>query len=733
MDDIIEKMLQSKGVGNLMVIKGLDSCNQFYGYFDSSQSLFHICDDNLKEYNLKSIFGKRYVILKECCDCYMIENVTTKDNNDDEERDNRYLFIDTEKGNRRYVLDYKGSKNEHYVFINRPEWIYPLNSSTIDRKPFSNYDGRKKKIIINDHLIEVDEFLVLGNCDFVLTSYPYVLYDKEGCVVRSFPEGYLLLFLVTFEDGGFLFWLSKDSEDKQSDSLIYVGKTDCLHETKSIEDDLCFSKSYFYKDSVLLSFYKPYVFLEKEDLYYCLLDSKGTVESDSVEAPIIGFNNGLIVSKKDGEDYSITFYESPDNKISGRRHNQEHFALFSKHTDDPYSLNGTKDLLGLVNPEDMSILIPFFHYDRIESEEIDCWDNDSDHILMVLSIVYIEGQNGRMYCGLFKNDCLIMPISDDRIEPILYNIPNSFNNKTIFSGYYGRLTSRGWIIYHSYSDRTVEVDRFVTRSPFDCCGVPSEWVGHEEEFVVSSGYLLVMKNDASAIMIGGRIITDFKYSDAQRLNNTDWFYVNGLGRDKDKIGLVSINRGEVFPPVYDSLKKKGDYVVADNRLYSIENELLFDPGLFKVKGKIEFLFDFDEDVVNILCDNNLYDLKEQLLIDANSQGLAFVNHYSGVYCYSSTEGEFLFMDAFGDQLINGEDYYSQKGNYVFSRGNYLDLVFFKDDKSFHEVPVDDRSNDYYEEQHDYEEDTYYALGGDDYQRFKENGGSIDNMMEGMGL
>ena len=34
--------------------------------------------------------------------------------------------------------------------------------------------------------------------------------------------------------------------------------------------------------------------------------------------------------------------------------------------------------------------------------------------------------------------------------------------------------------------------------------------------------------------------------------------------------------------------------------------------------------------------------------------------------------------------------------------------------------------------YDYDEDTYYALGGTDYKKFRENGGSIDDMMDGMG-
>ena len=50
-----------------------------------------------------------------------------------------------------------------------------------------------------------------------------------------------------------------------------------------------------------------------------------------------------------------------------------------------------------------------------------------------------------------------------------------------------------------------------------------------------------------------------------------------------------------------------------------------------------------------------------------------------------------------------------------------------------EERVREASECYYEDDTDYERDTYYALGGDDYDRFRENGGSIDNMMDGLGL
>ena len=38
-----------------------------------------------------------------------------------------------------------------------------------------------------------------------------------------------------------------------------------------------------------------------------------------------------------------------------------------------------------------------------------------------------------------------------------------------------------------------------------------------------------------------------------------------------------------------------------------------------------------------------------------------------------------------------------------------------------------------EDNFDYDRDTYYALGGSDYDAFKERGGNIDDMMDGMGF
>ena len=50
-----------------------------------------------------------------------------------------------------------------------------------------------------------------------------------------------------------------------------------------------------------------------------------------------------------------------------------------------------------------------------------------------------------------------------------------------------------------------------------------------------------------------------------------------------------------------------------------------------------------------------------------------------------------------------------------------------------EEDYNDRCNDYYELDIDWEEETYYALGGSDYNEWRENGGNLDDMMDGMGF
>jgi hypothetical protein len=61
-------------------------------------------------------------------------------------------------------------------------------------------------------------------------------------------------------------------------------------------------------------------------------------------------------------------------------------------------------------------------------------------------------------------------------------------------------------------------------------------------------------------------------------------------------------------------------------------------------------------------------------------------------------------------------------------------------KPYYEEPKDEEDEHYRRERDDdhiddtdYERETFYVLGGYDYDEWKERGGDIDSMMDGMGF
>ncbi len=93
-------------------------------------------------------------------------------------------------------------------------------------------------------------------------------------------------------------------------------------------------------------------------------------------------------------------------------------------------------------------------------------------------------------------------------------------------------------------------------------------------------------------------------------------------------------------------------------------------------------------------------------------------------------------DGYAVLLYNNEDADVKCKKYAFSIYDNEVVInpFYKypydpddDDNYYHSNTYDD--HDYT----DYDKETYYALGGDDYDSFRENGGSIDDMMDGMGF
>ena len=115
-----------------------------------------------------------------------------------------------------------------------------------------------------------------------------------------------------------------------------------------------------------------------------------------------------------------------------------------------------------------------------------------------------------------------------------------------------------------------------------------------------------------------------------------------------------------------------------------------------------------------------------------------INYIKDIYIYPSvihlnTPIIELLKQTISTFQAGGHDWYTLAFLYPFescfdTEQSNIDYIW-KDQSEEDDYP---EKNVYYPEP-DYEEDTYYALGGTDYELFKERGGSLDDMMDALGF
>lgn len=190
----------------------------------------------------------------------------------------------------------------------------------------------------------------------------------------------------------------------------------------------------------------------------------------------------------------------------------------------------------------------------------------------------------------------------------------------------------------------------------------------------------------------------------------------------DKCGVFVPNWDMFISPKYKDIIAfvEEHFVLADGILYST------------MDGNLTFVKDVTKyDYIGALCCYHLFREKESLKNRINS--------YICVHLKDGKLSEENVIDAKYDDNIEDDcksDIDWRNYSPILSLG--CSSVFysvkeecFEDDINFFSScsePYIDPDEGY-----NYERDTYYALGGDDYDQWKENGGDLDGMMEGMGF
>lgn len=158
----------------------------------------------------------------------------------------------------------------------------------------------------------------------------------------------------------------------------------------------------------------------------------------------------------------------------------------------------------------------------------------------------------------------------------------------------------------------------------------------------------------------------------------------------------------------------------------------------------------------ILADGKLFKIKERtLILDKDLSDFDYIGGLRGYHLFRRIGGDINDIDNYICFYLPDEDWMEEGvwdveeddeieadrehilwSNYrpVLALGDGTVFYSVKEDRFYDDINDLASYPDYYpDDDYDYERDTYYALGGDDYDQWKENGGDLDGMMEGMGF
>lgn len=173
-------------------------------------------------------------------------------------------------------------------------------------------------------------------------------------------------------------------------------------------------------------------------------------------------------------------------------------------------------------------------------------------------------------------------------------------------------------------------------------------------------------------------------------------------------------------------------LVLDGEVYSCEdNGKKICPD-----SQMEFVGFLDSQILAFYNEENL----ELKLYDIRGRERAYKIFFSDGTPYDDEDldQERSFKNSIAFALypnFSDEIYANIKYAFSFDEKKIVFNPFYQDDREEDFEDEDKNIPDYdnYADDTDYERDTYYALGGDDYDEFRRGGGSIDDMMDEMGF
>lgn len=511
------------------------------------------------------------------------------------------------------------------------------------------------------------------------------------------------------------------------------------------------------------------------------------VKIDSYTNSLIKFDNGWSgISVFDRHGNKIAKVEGGYDYVKKRPHITD-YVVFAGNLSIPKikSPLNTSTKFGIISTEDLEMVVPpnYNKVDFIVLEEPTKKQSRQKGTYEIYIKVCLETINQQKELtenwGLFKHSEYILPCFYKSIDVIRLNskfvlvLENHdglkglfYNDEVIAPCIYEEITELGCYLLMNRADGMIDIlyidkESIKLYNHISSVTPSSVHLNFSKERYINNDALIVLKNDKYGLICKGKFVAECIYDKIELINvnpnyldffnqysyNPLWFV---LQKDNKK-GLFGTH-GVMTDIIYD------DVAVIDWQTYHHKRDKDYD-----VIPQREFV---------IVLDGKCYTAKEKKIICKNDELIfrGFISSYELVfsdedetclefYTHRGEKRDIAVFDSDGDSVkIDDENdiesmfsgcYYAVPIPTAWSDANVQ--VCFQDEKfvfSFWENKIvynplykdidkenDDDSyyHDYdYPDDTDYERDTYYALGGDDYDEWRNNGGNLDDMMDGMG-
>lgn len=352
-----------------------------------------------------------------------------------------------------------------------------------------------------------------------------------------------------------------------------------------------------------------------------------------------------------------------------------------------------------------------------------------------------------------KSNFIFILEQQDGLKGIFYK------DKTITQCIYERITELGCYLLMNRTDGMIDIlyidkESIKLYEHISSVTPSSVQLNFSKDRYINNESLIVFQNDKYGLICKGQFVAECIYDKIELINvnpnyddcfnqyayNPLWFI---LQKD-NKNGLFGTH-GIMTDIIYDEVD------VIDWRTYHPKRN-------YSVVPIREFVLELDGKYYTAkekkpICDNSELIFRgfispdELVFSDEDETCLEFYTCNGEKYEFAAFDNEGCRIDT--DDFEDTDDFYSNCEYAVPNRKWYsVDLTEEEFVYSFSESEIvrnpffhncedeDDDDSNYYDNDYiddtDYERDTYYALGGDDYDEWRNNGGNLDDMMDGMG-